>query len=58
MSFLTIKNIIQAYKLARKSRKDKKEVYDFDLKKEVKLKAMLSWLQQRTYKHGIYDIQE
>jgi len=45
---------MSSYKLARKSRKNKSEVYIFDLKMEENLLKMLNDLKNRKYEHGKY----
>jgi len=45
---------MSSYKLARKSRKNKSEVYIFDLKMEENLLKMLDDLKNRKYEHGKY----
>ena len=50
----TPKNILNAYKLARKSRKKKQEVYIFDLHLEENILKMLDDLKNEKYKHSKY----
>lgn len=54
MTIFTHENILKAYKLARKSRKDKQEVYMFDQQLETRLLQMLHELKNKTYKHLEY----
>jgi len=48
------KDIMRAYKLARKSRKKKQEVYLFDQNREERLLRMLRDIEQKTYIHSAY----
>ncbi|MDR1945039.1 MAG: hypothetical protein LBQ59_02945 [Candidatus Peribacteria bacterium] len=54
MTIFTAENILNAYKLARKSRKSKQEVYLFDRNLEIKLTDMLEDLKKRKYVHAKY----
>lgn len=54
MDFLSYSNLLQSYKLARKSRKNKMEVYVFDLKLEENLLKMYTDIKNRIYIHGKY----
>ncbi len=54
MNFLTAKNILEAYKNARKSRKNKYEVYLFDQNREERLFKMLDELKKKKYVHSEY----
>ena len=54
MEFLSYSNLLQSYASARKSRKQKLEVYVFDLKMEENLLKMYSDLKNRKYIHGNY----
>jgi hypothetical protein len=54
MTIFTAKNILNAYKLARKSRKKKQEVYMFDQNLERRLLKMLSDLKNKRYVHDKY----
>ena len=54
MTIFTAENILNAYKLARKSRKTKQEVYMFDQNLEQRLLAMLDDLKNKKYLHGKY----
>ena len=54
MTIFTAKNILKAYKLARKSRKKKQEVFLFDLNFEANILNMISDLKNRNYKHSEY----
>lgn len=54
MTIFTAKNVLDAYKLARKSRKDKQEVYMFDQQLEIRILQIIRDLQNRTYKHDEY----
>gem|GEM_PF-1269002 len=53
-NFLIAKNIMRAYKKARRSRKKKQEVYFFDLNLEKNILSMLEDLKKRNYIHGKY----
>jgi RNA-directed DNA polymerase len=50
----TARNILNAYKLARKSRKNKQEVYMFDQNLERRLIQMLEDLKNKRYVHEKY----
>jgi len=54
MTFLNNKNLMFAYKLARKARKNKQEVYLFEQQLEMRILDILSDLQNRIYKHSPY----
>jgi len=54
MNFLNAKNILEAYKNARKSRKNKYEVYLFDQNREERLFKMLDELKKKKYVHSEY----
>lgn len=54
MTIFTAKNILKAYKLARKSRKKKQEVFLFDLHFEENILEILKSLKERNYKHWEY----
>jgi len=54
MTIFTAKNIMDAYKLARKSRKTKQEVYLFDQNLEERLLKILDDLKNRKYIHSKY----
>ena len=54
MEFLTYENILLSYKTARKSRKDKQEVYLFDLNMEENLIKMFNDLKNKNYIHSQY----
>ncbi|MFA5748160.1 MAG: reverse transcriptase domain-containing protein [Candidatus Absconditabacterales bacterium] len=54
MKFLSIQNLSAAYKNALKSRKRKKEVYDFNINLEKNLISILDDLKHKTYQHGLY----
>lgn len=54
MTIFTWTNILQAYKEARKSRKNKQEVYMFDQQLETRILKMLQDLKTRNYKHDDY----
>jgi hypothetical protein len=51
MKFLSIQNLSAAYKNALKSRKRKKEVYDFNINLEKNLISILDDLKHKTYQH-------
>lgn len=54
MSFLNAKNLMIAYKKARKSRKEKQEVYLFEQQLEARLLKLLDDLKTKTYIHWDY----
>ena len=54
MTIFTATNVLEAYKLARKSRKDKQEVYMFDQQIETRISEIIKDLKNRTYKHDEY----
>ena len=54
MYTFTPSDIMQAYRLARKSRKKKQEVYLFDLNKEERLLRILADIKERNYVHQAY----
>lgn len=54
MTFLNNSNILGAYKLARKARKNKKEVYLFDQQLETRLLDIINDLKNKTYIHSPY----
>jgi hypothetical protein len=54
MTIFTAKNILEAYNLARKSRKNKQEVYMFEQNLEERLNKMINDLKNRKYIHGEY----
>jgi len=54
VTIFTAKNIMDAYKLARKSRKTKQEVYLFDQNIEERLLKILDDLKNRKYIHSKY----
>lgn len=54
MTIFTATNILNAYKKARKSRKDKQEVYMFDQNLERRLLDVIDDLKNRKYKHWKY----
>jgi len=54
MTLFTATNVLNAYKLARKSRKDKQEVYMFDQQLETRISKIIKDLRNRTYKHDEY----
>ena len=51
MYTFTASDILGAYKLARKSRKTKEEVFMFDQNREERLLHMLRDISNRSYKH-------
>lgn len=55
MKFLSYENLLLAYKNARKSRKDKQEVYLFDLNMEEKIFKMFEDIKQKRYIHWKYN---
>jgi len=54
MEKITLQKILEAYQNARKSRKDKYEVYLFDQNREQRLKDMFAEIQERKYIHSSY----
>lgn len=54
MTIFTATNILDAYKLARKSRKTKQEVYMFEQNLEKRLLDILDDLKNKKYVHGKY----
>jgi len=54
VTIFTAKNIMDAYNLARKSRKTKQEVYMFDQNLEYRLIKILDDLKNKKYIHGDY----
>lgn len=54
MEFLSYENLFFSYKKARKSRKNKQEVYFFDLKMEENLIKIFHDLKNKNYTHASY----
>lgn len=54
MTIFTPRNILKAYKLARKSRKKKQEVFLFDWNFEINILWILNDLKNKKYKHQNY----
>jgi len=52
--FCRISHLLQAYEIARKSRKDTYEVYLFDQNREERLLKMQKDLKNNSYKHSEY----
>ena len=54
MTFLTIENMFLAYEKAKKSRKRKREVYEWDYNFEFNMKNFKNDLLKKTYIHKKY----
>jgi hypothetical protein len=54
MEKITLQKILEAYHNARKSRKDKYEVYLFDQNREQRIMDMFSEIKERRYIHSPY----
>jgi len=54
MTFLTVENMFLAYSKAKKSRKTKREVYEWDYNFELNMRNLKNDLLSKKYIHGEY----
>lgn len=54
MTFLTVENMFLAYNKAKKSRKSKREVYEWDYNFELNMRNFINDLVQKKYIHSEY----